>query len=117
MHHKSFRRSKYRNHRPPGKIESMLVRFMTFTDSLSNNSVSAISKWNISGDIQICIKEIEVKVFQPQVARKIWILIELLGNWYVFCPDKRIGTLRLFGKPALGPSPPLMIISNAELKC
>ena len=110
MHHKSFRRSKFLSHRPPGKIESMFVRFMTFTDSLNRVDVSKDSQSNATGNIQFYIKEIVVKVFKPKAARRIWILNELLLNWYVFCPDKRIGTHRLFGKPALGPSPPLISV-------
>ena len=34
-------------------------------------------------------------------------LINALAASYTYCPDERLYTFRLIGKPALGPSPPV----------
>lgn len=42
----------------------------------------------------------------PGRIRLLWILPPQIPGIYDYCPDQRIMTHRLIGKPALGPSPP-----------
>ena len=42
----------------------------------------------------------------PGRIRLLWILPAQIPGNYDYCPDQRIMTHRLIGKPALGPSPP-----------
>lgn len=49
---------------------------------------------------------LQLIVISPGTGRLIWTYPPHIIDEYDFCPDRRLQTHRLFGKPALGPSPP-----------
>jgi len=54
---------------------------------------------------------VQLVLINPGKVLLLWSYPPHLIDEYDFCPDQRILTHRLFGKPALGPSPPSGICS------
>ena len=55
---------------------------------------------------------LQLVVLNPGKGRLVWIISPQSIDEYDFCPDRRIQTHRLIGKPALGPSPPQLVITQ-----
>jgi len=57
--------------------------------------------------IQAAFEDFSVKVVLPGPSRHLWEIPRETDKLYVFCPDERIRTHRLLGKPSPGLPPPL----------
>lgn len=56
---------------------------------------------------------LQLGLIRPRKVILFWAYPRYITEEYNFCPDLRIRTHRLFGKPALGPSPPLYQLNNS----
>jgi hypothetical protein len=58
---------------------------------------------------------LQLVVVVPRKIILLWPFPPIRKSKYHFCPDRRIRTHRLLGKPALGPSPPGILSSAISL--
>lgn len=57
---------------------------------------------------------IQLVLIRTQKVIRLWEFPHYINNDYDYCPDQRIMTHRLIGKPALGPSPPCSYYNHSN---
>jgi len=104
------------------KVLQKLIRFIE-TDNITYDSdfyqmIQEICKDQVA--FQCYTEAFEMVLVKPGKVRRLRCYPPFLLTRYHFCPDRRIRTHRLFGKPALGPSPPfneILQLNNTGIIC
>jgi hypothetical protein len=99
-----------KSRKPNNLIRSkLIIRLkLLFEADLSTGSSDLFIQNTEAGLIPVYFYEEQHQIvaIEPGIAHLLWTHPPEIIDEYEFCPDRRIQTHRLLGKPALGPSPP-----------
>ena len=107
-----YRERKYKLRRREGRLKAFLKRALAFAGIKVFAPIPGESIRYKTIRIPLFAREFELTVIRVKSFRRFWRLPHPLPEPYAYCPDERINTLRLLGKPAQGPSPPSTYLSQ-----